>query len=145
MKKICLTLLMLLLVPQIVMAQSVRFGDDTSEWADDGECDDRRFRGSMMASGLDKDDTGHDATDCKSSYNLGELKVWNFKQARAATQCDKINFGDDKSDWPRDGMCDDYRFEGPGADSVVLKSDIGHDATDCRKLCNAGKIALRDY
>ena len=55
------------------------------------------------------------------------------------------DFGDDQSGWPNDGKCDDPRFDGPGADAVLLGKDVGHDATDCRKLCAAGKIGMRNY
>lgn len=132
-------------LPDQSVAQSIKFGDDSSEWAKDGECDDRRFRGSAMASGLDVDDIGKDKTDCKRGFDMGQLKLWNFDQARAATQCDAINYGDNRSAWADDGVCDDYRFEGHGTDGVQLRNDMGHDSADCRKLCDAGKVALRDY
>ena len=133
------------LVPAAAAAQSINFGDDSSQWANDGECDDRRFYGSVMARGLDRDDVGKDATDCRRGYDLGALKLWDFEDAKAATNCAAINFGDDSSDWPNDGQCDDYRFEGPGADHVQLSEDIGRDATDCKRLCEFGQVALRDY
>ena len=132
-------------VPAVLAAQSISFGDDKSQWSNDGECDDRRFRGAAMAQGLDRDDIGHDATDCKAGFDAGNLTVWNFSEAKAATQCGAINFGDDQSEWPNDGQCDDYRFDGPGADFVLLSEDVGHDASDCRALCTTGQIAIRDY
>lgn len=132
-------------IPAVSVAQSINFGDDTSQWSNDGECDDRRFRGSAMAQGLDRDDIGHDATDCKAGFDAGKLAIWDFGQAKAATQCAAINFGDNKSEWSNDGQCDDYRFDGPGADFVLLSEDVGHDANDCRALCDTGQIAIRDY
>lgn len=133
------------LTPAVATAQSINFGDDASQWSNDGECDDRRFRGSAMAKGLDRDDIGHDRTDCKAAYDAGKLLIWDFAAAKSATQCNAINFGDDKSEWPNDGQCDDYRFDGPGADFVLLSEDIGHDASDCKKLCDLGHIAIRNY
>ena len=106
----------------------------------------RGFFGSGgMAQGLDRDDVGHDATDCKRGVDLGVLKLWDFQAAKAATQCSAIKFGDDSGDWPSDGLCDDYRFEGPGADKIQLTEDIGRDATDCSRLCASGQVALRNY
>jgi hypothetical protein len=131
--------------PVAAVAQSINFGDDASQWSRDGECDDRRFRGAAMAEGLDRDDIGHDATDCKAGYDAGKLIVWDFAKAKAATQCAAIDFGDDNSEWPNDGQCDDYRFDGPGADYVLLLEDVGHDASDCRALCDTDQIAIRDY
>lgn len=137
--------LVLVLAPSITVAQSINFGDDKSDYANDGQCDDRRFRGAAIASGLDRDDIGRDATDCKTDYDAGKLTLWNFAAALEATQCDTIDFGSDESDYPADGQCDDFRFEGPGADQVMLTEDIGKDATDCSRLCEFGQIALRDY
>ena len=128
-----------------VSAEEFNFGNDSSEWANDGECDDRRFYGPSMAKGLDRDDIGHDATDCRQGYQSGALKIWDFTAARAATQCNAIDFGDNSSEWPNDGQCDDYRFDGPGADYVLLEEDIKRDAADCYELCRLGQIALRDY
>lgn len=133
------------LAPVALLAQSINFGDDASQWSNDGECDDRRFRGAAMAQGLDRDDIGHDATDCKTAFDAGNLSIWDFAAAKAATQCSAINFGDNNSKWPNDGQCDDYRFDGPGADYVLLSKDIGHDANDCSQLCELGQIAIRDY
>lgn len=133
------------ILPGLGIAQEINFGDDASEWARDGECDDRRFRGTGMASGLDRDDVGHDATDCRLGFEQGKLKIWDFAAAKAATQCNAISFGDDTSNWPNDGLCDDYRFDGPAADYVLLKEDIGRDASDCRAQCDLGQVALRDY
>lgn len=65
--------------------------------------------------------------------------------APVALLAQSINFGDDASQWPNDGQCDDYRFDGPGADYVLLSKDIGHDANDCSQLCELGQIAIRDY
>jgi len=135
----------LVLGPVGVSAQDIKYGNDASKWARDGECDDRRFQGAAMARGLDRDDIGHDATDCRRGVDRGELSLWDFGAAKARTQCDSIDFGDNSSDWPNDGQCDDYRFDGPGADHVRLEEDLKGEAADCRELCELGQIALRDY
>lgn len=55
---------------------TIDFGDDNGEYANDGECDDMRFIGSgMTATALIQDDIMHDATDCKSAYDAGRLKL----------------------------------------------------------------------
>lgn len=136
---------MLCMLPLYLSAQEINFGDDASEWALDGACDDRRFRGSTMAAGLDRDDLGHDASDCRTGVANGTLQFFDYDKALEATQCETIDFGADTSEWMNDGLCDDYRFEGPGADFVLLRDDTGRDATDCARLCARGDIALRDY
>ncbi|WP_240231768.1 hypothetical protein [Devosia lacusdianchii] len=55
---------------------TVDFGDDNGEYSNDGECDDMRFTGSgMTATALIQDDIMHDATDCKSAYDAGKIKL----------------------------------------------------------------------
>jgi len=54
-----------------------------------------------------------------------------------------INFGDDSSEWANDAECDDPRFVGIGAHEVNLAEDLYRDATDCRKLLEAGFVTYR--
>ena len=138
---ICLALVMSGPAP----AQSINFGDDNSEFANDGECDDRRFTGPFMASSLDVDDIGHDATDCRRAFDLDQIKLLNETEARAATQCRAIKFGLNTSEWANDRECDDPRFEGPGTSSIMMITDVAEDAFDCQRACEAGTIYLRDY
>jgi len=121
------------------------FGDDSSEWANDGECDDRRFVGQGMAASLGWTHAGRDATDCRALHEAGRIRVWDWTQALAATQCASIDFGDDAGEFARDGECDDIRFEGLAMAGGVSDAHTGHDAADCRQLCAIGTIALRDY
>lgn len=46
----------------------IDFGDNSSSWADDGECDDPRFIGDGMADELLEEDGRRDAADCRSLY-----------------------------------------------------------------------------
>lgn len=112
----------------------ISFGDDTSRWANDGECDDPRFEGSGAASTLLEQDRFRDATDCRSLYIAGRIQlrrpVWDF--------------GDDSSRWANDGECDDPRFEGDGMAGILLDEDLGRDASDCEALFGAGRIRFRD-
>jgi hypothetical protein len=55
----------------------------------------------------------------------------------------QTDFGDNSSHWANDGECDDPRFGGAGAAATLLDEDLGHDAADCRKLFDAGRIELR--
>ena len=59
-----------------VAATSVDFGDDSSRWANDNECDDKRFIGAgMTATPLLDEDIGHDATDCRTAFEAGRLRL----------------------------------------------------------------------
>jgi hypothetical protein len=124
-------------------AQQMDFGDDSSDYASDGECDDRRFAGPGMAVTLSNVNIGRDAADCRAALDGGRVVVWDFQLARAATDCNAINYGDDSSEWALDGTCDDPRFDGIGAAEDLLDTDMNRDASDCRRLCAFGAIALR--
>lgn len=144
MKKTVLCLL-LAAAPMMGQAESIDFGADIGEYTKDGECDDPRFHGPGMAKDLLAEDIGKDATDCRNAMRDGRIELWIEAKARAATDCSAIEFGDDSSTYARDGSCDDFRFKGPGAFEDMLSEDIRRDASDCRQLCEAGKVFLRDY
>jgi len=122
-------------------AAAVDFGDDSSEWADDGECDDPRFAGDgMTATPLLDADILHDATDCEQAYSAGRVTL----KSRQTASAPGINFGDDDSDFANDGECDDPRFDGPGmTTTTLLATDILHDATDCRQAFDAGRLTVK--
>ena len=66
--------------------------------------------------------------------------------AGCTTAPTNLNFGDGSSEWANDGDCDDPRFDGPWAHSVLAPADAGRDASDCRMLFEAGRVFLRaDY
>lgn len=124
-------------VPSTGSVSDIDYGDDTSEWANDGECDDPRFEGSAMAAELIDADLGHDATDCRAAVEAGTA---SFKDEPA----EAIDYGDDASEWAKDGECDDPRFTGTGVASELLDADLGHDATDCRQAVAAGTATFMD-
>jgi hypothetical protein len=126
-------------------AQSISYGDDSSDWANNNECDDRRFIGSTMTTILNNEDIGRDATDCRAGVESGALRVWSLEASMAVTQCKSIDFGDDSGEFSNDDECDDSRFEGLGMASSVGQESIGTDASDCSRFCDAGVISVRDY
>ena len=134
----------LVLVPLALVAQP-DFGDNTSRWADDGECDDPRFAGEGAAATLLDEDRGHDAADCRKLFETGRLTLRGTGALmHDATEpgAGGVDFGDDASEWARDGECDDPRFAGDGMAETLLDADAYHDATDCRALLEEGRIAL---
>ena len=128
-----------LLVAGTASAQGqIQFGDDSGDWANDGECDDPRFEGEGVASVLVEEDRFRDATDCANLYKQGRIAL------RSDAANDGIDFGDDSSTWARDGECDDPRFAGEGVASYLTDADLYRDATDCRDLFNEGLVQLID-
>lgn len=126
-------------------AGAIDFGDDSGDYAGNGECDDRRFTGPGMAADLTWESVGRDATDCRRLMEQGRVRPWSLEAARAATDCAAIDFGSDSADYANDGECDDPRMEGLGMASVLLGRDAGRDASDCSRLCRFGLIFLRDH
>jgi hypothetical protein len=127
-------------------ALSVEFGDDRSQWANDGECDDPRFSGAGAAASLLDEDAYHDATDCRALYQSGRIQLAdaagsaNTSPRRARR--DDIDFGDNASEWAGNGECDDPRFTGPGSAGKLVQVDRFHDAGDCSALYERGEIEL---
>jgi len=127
-------------------AQTVDFGDDSSTWSNDGECDDKRFEGpGMTTTPLLDEDIMADATDCRTAFDAGMLTLRGDTPTKTPTMSGgDIDFGDDSSTWSNDGECDDKRFEGPGmTTTALLDEDILADATDCRTAFEAGQLTLR--
>jgi hypothetical protein len=117
------------------------FGDDSSPWANDGECDDPRFMGDGMAAQPQDSDMFADAADCRALYDAGAISLIN-DGGPSPDVGGAVDFGADSSQWINDGECDDPRFAGEGMAAVLLDEDRFADATDCRTLYEAGMIAL---
>lgn len=117
--------------------RAIHFGDDTGEFVRDGECDDSRFEGdgvSLGGSGV-TGERGRDATDCRQLYDEGRIRLFGVD-----LDSGYIDFGDDGTALSIDGVCQDPRFV--GSNSVQISDSRGHDATDCRRLYDAGRIRL---
>ncbi|WP_211227209.1 hypothetical protein [Saccharospirillum impatiens] len=54
-------------------ATDIEWGDNTSEWANDGECDDPRFAGPGTSSINNAVDRYHDASDCRTLHQQGRI------------------------------------------------------------------------
>jgi len=72
----------------------------------------------------------------------------NAKQALAgngtAVAAAGPDFGDDASQFSKDGECDDMRFQGPGMTSTpLLDQDIRHDASDCRSAFEQNRLTFK--
>ena len=142
------------LMVAVVGWSDLDFGDDSSQWARDGECDDPRFEGTGMANVLEDLDTGHDATDCRDLYEAGRIRLRDSAGAvyydegtgrgNADTGSDRIMsnnpFGDNDGRFAFDGECDDPRLTGPGMAELLYRELEGHDAADCRALFEEGDV-----
>lgn len=128
--------------PGLAMGSGIDFGDDLSEWANDGECDDPRFVGAgMTLTPLLDEDRLHDASDCLGAFQTEEIALADGNPLRVLG----VDFGDNSSSWAYDGECDDPRFHGAGmVHAVPVDSDLYRDAADCSLLYVDGFVALID-
>lgn len=98
------------------------FGDNTSTWADDGECDDPRFEGDGAAATLLDEDRGHDAADCRALFEAGRVAL-RADAANARLHLGRLEKGDERL---RSGeFADGYTFSGTAGERAVvdLRSD----------------------
>ncbi|MEO1405912.1 MAG: hypothetical protein AAFV54_05410, partial [Pseudomonadota bacterium] len=129
------------------MAQSVEdidFGDDTGTWSNDGECDDPRFEGEGMAASTNREDRMHDATDCRTLMESGQITFSATQYDPELTVFNDIELGDDTGRYPNDGICDDPRFTGEGMSQSPDHPEILKDKSDCSYGLQLGELALAD-
>ena len=126
-------------------AATIDFGDNSSQWANDGECDDPRFEGVGMATATNDDDLRSDATDCSEAFQNGSVALIRDLplDSNAEISIAGINFGDDSSQWANDGECDDPRFEGGGMATKTNNDDLRSDASDCSEAFQNGSITVK--
>lgn len=118
---------------------TVDFGDDSSTWANDSQCDDPRFVGDGMAATLLEADRLRDASDCRALFIAGSIRL---AEEITTPSNSGLDFGDNSSTWAFDGQCDDPRFAGRGMSALLLDTDMFHDAQDCRELFEQGSIRI---
>ncbi len=138
---------MTIVAPQVAHAQTIHFGNDSSKWAKDGECDDPRFVGEgMTKTALLPQDTARDATDCRAAFERGTIRLGGGDDGLLEPvdrDTSYIDFGDDSGEFSRDGECDDRRFTGVGMTRTpLLDADVRADASDCREAYREGRIDL---
>ncbi len=76
----------------------------------------------------------------KTTHLIASLALL-MAAAPMPAMADTPNFGDDTGRFSKDGECDDMRFDGPGmTDTLLIDSDIFHDATDCRAAFNQNRL-----
>jgi len=63
----------------------IDFGDDSSQWAHDGECDDPRFSGPGSAAELAEADYFRDASDCRAAVAAGTVVFTGYTDRGQST------------------------------------------------------------
>ena len=106
----------LVALPAALQAQP-DFGDDTSQWANDGECDDPRFEGKGSAETLLDADAYHDATDCRTLLDRG-LVALRDGTVNERSYGGSLEKGDDTLSSGE--FVDSYEFEGSPGQHVAI-------------------------
>lgn len=131
--------------PDLTVFEGTELGDDSYEWANDGQCDDARFTGEGMATSPDRDAIKKDRSDCSAGFQLGRLTLVDDLPPRLVSEYDGIDFGTDKGEYAGDNECDDPRFFGEGVSSIALTgANIGTDRKDCLEAYKAGGLFLKE-
>jgi len=116
----------------------VNFGDNEGGFPADDECDDPRFSGTNVAIGANRVNAGHDAHDCRASYEAGTATYDGELRDAFVGEHDGVDFGDNAGGFPSDGECDDPRFSGDNVAFGAHRSNAGHDSDDCYASYVAG-------
>jgi len=116
----------------------IDYGDNTSVWANDGECDDPRFTGPNVATSPSRSNASHDENDCRASVNSGTATFTGELDLLFSGTYDGVDFGDNEGGFPADDECDDPRFSGSNVAIGANRANTGHDAHDCKISYEAG-------
>lgn len=113
----------------------IGFGDDLSDWANDGECDDLRFGGSGMATTLLDEDAMHDATDCQNLYAAEEIIfIGDILASGGNVERGVLEIGDEILE-ESGAFVDSYYFEGALNQAVIF--DLRSSDFDTYLIINA--------
>lgn len=106
-----------------VDSSGVDFGDDLSQWANDGECDDPRFSGDSAASTLLDSDRFHDASDCRALLEAGRVQLAGGAGSGSDGDEGVLQRGtlaSDDDELEGFGYVDSYTFEGVAGQTAVI-------------------------
>ena len=118
---------------------SINFGDDSSAYANDSECDDPRFEGDNVSSAAARAHLLGDATDCRAAVNNGTATYTGELEALFEGVAGDVDYGDNSGTYVDDDECDDPRFSGAGVSEAASRANAGKDAHDCRAAVRAGE------
>jgi len=96
----------------------IEWGDNSGDYANDDACDDARFHEDGDDWSYQRNHVLHDANDCRSLYEQGEITLY-------------LDFGDNSGDYADDNTCDDNRFTGAGRSILTTDSHVKKDSADC--------------
>jgi len=125
-------------------SSGVDFGDNSSVWADNSECDDPRFEGLGMASVLIDSDLFHDARDCSALYNEGNIRILGGDQLILGSRIERGSLSRSDSTRSNDSFQDSYTFTASRGDSAVIDLRSGEFDTYLRVRAPSGEEFVND-
>ena len=108
-------------------SSQIDWGDDAGSYANDDACDDARFHDDGDDWSYQRDHVLHDATDCRTLYEAGEITLY-------------LDFGNNSGEYADDNTCDDNRFTGSGRSILTTDSHVKRDAADCIAAYQSGNL-----
>ena len=111
--------------PFVLIAQtSIEFGDDTSRWANDGECDDPRFVGQGVAPFAHDGNLYRDASDCQRLFDQGLIELaaesTPLQTDESTTRAETGRLDIDDSTLASGEYQDVYTFEGTAGNRLIV-------------------------
>lgn len=125
---------------------SVDFGDNSSTWAFDGQCDDPRFAGRNMAAMLLDTDMFHDAQDCRELIETGSIRLLSGSNVVLGGRFERgsLRAGDDTL--ANGSYSDSYTFIADRGDSTIVDLRSGEFDTFLTVLApNGEEFSNDDY
>ncbi len=107
--------------------EQIDWGDNMGDYANDDACDDARFHEDGDDWSYQRNHVLHDANDCRSLYEQGEITLY-------------LDFGNNSGEYADDNTCDDNRFTGEGRSILTTDSHIKRDAADCIAAYQADRL-----
>jgi hypothetical protein len=96
------------------------FGDNSSTWAFDGQCDDPRFAGRNMAAMPLDTDMFHDADDCRDLFEQDSIRLLSGSNVVLGGRFERVSLraGDDTK--VNGSYSDSYTFIADRGDSTII-------------------------
>ena len=108
-----------------IASEDIDFGDNSSDWAGDGECDDPRFAGRGMASTLLEEDRLHDADDCRELFSQGAIGLVVDMQGSSLGRIERGELTRSDLTQADGSYVDVFSFSGSAGDLAILELRSG--------------------
>ena len=124
--------------------EAIEFGDNSSDWAGDGECDDPRFAGRGMASTLLEEDRLHDADDCRELFSEGAIRLVADMRGSSMGRIERGELIRSDMTQADGSYVDIFSFSGSAGDLAILELRSGSFDTVLTVRTPSGQEFIND-